>query len=119
MTGIDPNRPFMIAGANVRYLKAIGWGWFYLSTILDDFSRYIIARKLCTTMRAAGVTDTLELALKASGLEQATVAVRPQLLALSEQNSKILGAAIEPFRSTRKNAGKSMAPKSGSDVLAK
>jgi transposase InsO family protein len=31
-------------------LKVIGWGWFYLSTILDDFSRYIIAWKLCTTM---------------------------------------------------------------------
>ena len=28
------------------YLKVIGWGWFYLSTILDDFSRYIIAWKL-------------------------------------------------------------------------
>jgi glycosidase len=26
-----------------EYLKVIGWGWFYLSTILDDFSRYIIA----------------------------------------------------------------------------
>jgi transposase InsO family protein len=25
------------------YLKVIGWGWFYLSTILDDYSRYIIA----------------------------------------------------------------------------
>ena len=25
------------------YLKIIGWGWFYLSTILDDYSRYIIA----------------------------------------------------------------------------
>ncbi len=24
------------------YLKIIGWGWFYLSTILDDYSRYII-----------------------------------------------------------------------------
>jgi putative transposase len=62
------------------YLKVIGWGWFYLSTILDDFARYIIAWKLCTTMRARDVTDTLELALKASGLEQATVAVRPRLL---------------------------------------
>ena len=31
----------------------------------------------------------------------------------------ILRAAIEPLRSTRKNAGKSMAAKSGSDVLAK
>ncbi len=31
-------------------------------------------------MRAEDVTDTLELALKASGLEQATVAVRPRLL---------------------------------------
>jgi transposase InsO family protein len=26
----------------------IGWGWFYLSTVLDDFSRYIVAWKLCT-----------------------------------------------------------------------
>ncbi len=25
------------------YLKVIGWGWFYLSSILDDFSRYVIA----------------------------------------------------------------------------
>jgi putative transposase len=36
-----------------------GWGWFYLSTALDDFSRYIIAWKLCTTMKAQDVTDTL------------------------------------------------------------
>ena len=58
----------------------IGWGWFYLSTILDDFSRYIIAWKLCTTMKAEDVTDTLELALSASGCENAQVAHRPRLL---------------------------------------
>ena len=43
------------------YLKVTGWGWFYLSTVLDDFSRYIVAWKLCTTMSAADVTATLEL----------------------------------------------------------
>ena len=55
-------------------------GWFYLSTILDDFSRYIIAWKLCTTMRTEDVTDTLELALKASGCDQAKVVHKPRLL---------------------------------------
>ena len=50
----------------MTYLKVIGWGWFYLSTILDDFSRYIIAWKLCTTMKVGDVTQTLDLALQAS-----------------------------------------------------
>ena len=48
------------------YFKIIGWGWYYLSTVLDDYSRYIISWKLCTTMRAKDVTDTIELALTAS-----------------------------------------------------
>jgi hypothetical protein len=26
-----------------------GWGWYYLSTVLDDFSRFIVAWKLCAT----------------------------------------------------------------------
>jgi transposase len=39
-------------------LKVIGWGWFYLSTVLDDFSRDILAWKLCTTMKAEVVSDT-------------------------------------------------------------
>ena len=62
------------------YLKIIGWGWMYLSTILDDYSRYIIAWKLCTTMKASDVTETLGLALQASGCDQAHVVHKPRLL---------------------------------------
>jgi putative transposase len=62
------------------YLKVTGWGWFYLSTVLDDFSRYIVAWKLCTTMSAADVTVTLERALQASGLDQVEIDRRPRLL---------------------------------------
>ena len=72
--------PNQLWQTDFTYLKVIGWGWFYLSTILDDFSRYIIAWKLCTTMKASDVTDTLELALQASGLNQANVVHRPRLL---------------------------------------
>ena len=62
------------------YFKIIGWGWYYLSTILDDYSRYIIKWKLCSTMRASDVTETIELALAASGCDQAAVQHKPRLL---------------------------------------
>lgn len=72
--------PNQLWQTDFTYLKVLGWGWFYLSTILDDFSRYIIAWKLCTTMKAGDVTDTLELALQTSGCGSAKVRQRPRLL---------------------------------------
>ena len=39
-------RPNELWQTDFTYLKVLGWGWFYLSTILDDYSRYIIAWKL-------------------------------------------------------------------------
>jgi len=62
------------------YIKIAGWGWYYLSTILDDFSRYVVAWKLCTTMKTSDVTDTLELALQASGCDRVTIQHKPRLL---------------------------------------
>jgi len=76
------------------YFKIIGWGWYYLSTILDDYSRYIIAWKLCTTMKAEDVTATLEMALKASGCDQATVIHKPRLLS-DNGSSYIAGELAE------------------------
>lgn len=72
--------PNQLWQTDFTYLKVIGWGWFYLSTILDDYSRYVIAWKLCTNMNASDVTDTLELALQASGCDQVSVRHRPRLL---------------------------------------
>jgi putative transposase len=51
------------------YIKVLGWGWFYLSTVLDDYSRYIVSWKFCTNMRAEDVTDMLDLALQEAGCD--------------------------------------------------
>jgi transposase InsO family protein len=72
--------PNQLWQTDFTYLKVVGWGWYYLSTVLDDFSRYIVAWKLCTTMQASDVTATLDLALGAAGLDQARVMQRPRLL---------------------------------------
>ena len=43
-------RPNEMWQADVTCLKVTGWGWFCLSTVLDDFSRCSVGRKLCTTV---------------------------------------------------------------------
>ena len=72
--------PNQLWQTDFTYFKVIGWGWFYLSTVLDDFSRYILAWKLCTTMTARDVSDTLDMALETTGLDQINVRHRPRLL---------------------------------------
>ena len=84
--------PNQLWQTDFTYLKVIGWGWYYLSSVLDDFSRYIIAWKLCTSMTAEDVTATLDLALKASGLDRATVVHRPRLL--SDNGSSYISADL-------------------------
>ena len=92
--------PNQLWQTDFTYLKVIGWGWFYLSTVLDDFSRYIVAWKLCTSMKAEDVTATLDLALRASGLETAKPADRPKLL--SDNGSSYIAGDLATWLADRK-----------------
>ena len=91
--------PNQLWQTDFTYLKVIGWGWFYLSTVLDDFSRYIVAWKLCTTMKAEDVTATLDLALQASGLDHAKPADRPRLL--SDNGSSYIAGDLAKWLDAR------------------
>ncbi len=62
------------------YFKIISWGWYYLSTVLDDYSRFIVAWRLCTSMTANDVAETLDDALHFTGLDQIKVRHKPRLL---------------------------------------
>jgi transposase InsO family protein len=62
------------------YLKVLGWGWYYLSTVMDDYSRYIVSWKLATNMSADDVMVTLDEAVQATGVDRIQVRHRPRLL---------------------------------------
>ena len=52
------------------YFKIIGWGWYYLSTVLDDYSRYIIHWELCSHRKVDDVKRSMDNALRKAGLSK-------------------------------------------------
>lgn len=62
------------------YFRIIHWGWYYLSTVMDDYSRYILAWKLFTSMSTGDVKETLDMAVEKTGVTQVHVRHRPRLL---------------------------------------
>jgi transposase-like protein len=75
--------PNQLRQTDFTYLKVIVRGWFYLSTVLDDFSRDIIAWKLCTGMAASDADLAKWLADNASSMS----AVRPAIRRPSARSS--------------------------------
>jgi transposase InsO family protein len=77
------------------YFKIINWGWYYLLSVLDDYSRYIIAWKLCTTMKTTDVKTVLEMALVKTGVTHVNVYKRPRLL--SDNGSCFISSELKDY----------------------
>ena len=76
----QPSRIHELWQTDFTYLKVIGWGWYYLSTVLDDYSRYVISWKLFTRMSAGDVKEILDMAIEKSEITGVKVKYRPRLL---------------------------------------
>ena len=75
--------------------KVVGWGWYYLCTVLDDYSRYILAWRLGTRMGSADVEQTLQMAVEKTGVARIQVQHRPRLL--SDNGSAFISGALAQF----------------------
>lgn len=88
-------RPNELWQTDFTYLRVVGWGWYYLSTVLDDYSRYVLAWKLGPTMKASDVTETLDLAIAATGVDRVAVRHRPRLL--SDNGSSYIATELKDY----------------------
>jgi transposase InsO family protein len=73
-------RPNEMWATDCSYLKVTGWGYYYLVTVMDDFSRFILAWQLKTDMSANSLIDVTQEAVDLTGMTDVPVEDRTCLL---------------------------------------
>jgi len=75
------------------------WGWYYLISVLDDYSRRILAWRLQVTMDADAFSEVVELACEATGMDHLPVDQRPRLL--SDNGPALISRAFGDYVEAR------------------
>ena len=72
--------PNELWATDCAHLKVEGWGWYYLVTVLDDYSRMILAWELQSDMAAGSLMDVVQKAVDATGMTDVALENRAKLL---------------------------------------
>jgi putative transposase len=73
-------RPNELWASDGSYLKVIDWGWYYLVTVMDDYSRLILGWDLKTDMTGGSLEDVVQMAVDNTGMTGVPVEDRTVLL---------------------------------------
>jgi len=73
-------RPNEMWATDCSYLRVIDWGYYYLVTVMDDYSRYILAWDLKRDMTSDSLIDVVQRAIDATGMCRVPVKDRTSLL---------------------------------------
>jgi transposase len=73
-------RPNELWATDCSHIKLFDWGWYYLVTVMDDYSRFILAWELKSDMTAGSLIDVVQKAVDATGMTDIPVEDRTVLL---------------------------------------
>jgi len=73
-------RPHQMWATDASYFRVIGWGYYYLVTVMDDYSRFILAWKLQRDMSANSLIEVVQEAVDTTGMTDVSVEDRTALL---------------------------------------
>ena len=74
------SRPHQLWATDCAYLKVVDWGWYYLVTVMDDFSRFILAWELQPNMAAPSLIAVVQQAVDQTNMTDVPVEDRTSLL---------------------------------------
>jgi transposase InsO family protein len=80
---------------DASYFKVIGWGYYYMVTVMDDYSRFILAHKLQRDMTSDSFSEVVQEAVDETGMTQVPVADRTKLL--SDNGSGYVSRAFNDY----------------------
>ena len=72
--------PHQMWATDASYFKVIGWGYYYLVTVMDDYSRFVLAHKLQRDMTSDSFIEVVQDAVDKTGMTEVPVADRTSLL---------------------------------------
>ena len=73
-------RSHQMWATDASYFRVVGWGYYYLVTVMDDYSRFILAWKLQRDMSANSLIEVVQEAVDATGMTGVPVEDRTKLL---------------------------------------
>ncbi len=72
--------PHQMWATDASYFRVVGWGYYYLVTVMDDYSRFILAWKLQKDMSANSLIEVIQEAVDATDMTEVPVEDRTKLL---------------------------------------
>jgi putative transposase len=90
-------RPHQMWATDASYFKVAGWGYYYLVTVMDDYSRFILGWKLQKDMSANSLIEVVQQAVDATGMTDVQVENRTRLL--SDNGSGYISRAFRDYLS--------------------
>jgi putative transposase len=88
-------RPNQLWATDCAHLKVINWGWYYLITVMDDYSRFILAWELKSDMAAGSLIDVVQKAVDFTGMTD--VPVEDRTVLLSDNGSSYLSSQFGQY----------------------
>ena len=88
-------RPNEMWATDCCYLRVVDWGYYYLVTVMDDYSRYILAWELKRDMTADSLIDVVQQAIDNTGMSKVPAKDRTSLL--SDNGSGYMSRAFGDY----------------------